>query len=197
MVVTNTFAQQHYIRTDILGYFTPYFNGLYAEKYREFTPVKYSLGYEYLLDSSNQSMGVQINYGSNHIYIIDFGGATETFNNITGFFIQPDYRYYLGKNSNKFKLFGNVGGLIHHGKLNSNKVLLPERSLMNKETKTVNAVGLTFGGGMKYTFSKRFYSELLFNLGFPLYRTPVITDYYPMFFRLELGVGYHFNQKKF
>lgn len=147
-----TKAQQHFIKTDALGY-------LYTSRNSQpngYLP-KISLGYEYCSDTLNQSFGIQLNYGSFPLTIIDSYNNFDTamtLNSTYGFSLQPEFRYYLANKQRKVSLFGNVGCMMYAGKVNKRTVLIKNDYLLNEVTSGAFGVGINVGGGMKYCFSK-------------------------------------------
>lgn len=195
LFISNSKAQQHFIKTDPFGYFYSLTEPFYGISFQP----KFSLGYERYSDSLNQSIALQASYGS----IPAIAGETYsnldtsmTLSNTFGFSLQPEYRYYLGNKQRKVRLFGNVGGMLFAGKVNQTIVLIRNDKHVGQTKSNSFALGVNMGGGVKYCFTKHLYSELLVDFGFPIYRTTNLIGLEYMFYRLELGVGYYFTKKK-
>jgi hypothetical protein len=189
-----TSAQQHFIKTDVLGYLYP----LSEFNVPHFKP-KISLSYERLSDSTNQSLGIQLNYGSipvavsDNFYIFD---TSIVMNSTYGLSLHPEYRNYLGTNKRKVRLFGNIGAMLYAGKAIQGTFLLKNDELLHEESSYVSALGINLGGGVKYCFTRHLYTELLVDYGFPIYRSHDIVGLEDMFYRFELGIGYYFKSHK-
>ncbi len=196
LFISNSNAQQHFIKTDLIGYAMPTLIGSVKSCFQEYTPIKFSLAYENKKDTINQSFIFALSYGSTLGILMNLEDSVNHLTNVTGLGIYPEYRYYLEKKQQKLKLFGSVGGMLTIGKLNSYSFSGKDYALQQQDKKNIIGLGLNFGGGAKYCFAKHLYTELLINYGFPIYRSNNLLGLENMFYRFELGIGYYFTTKK-
>lgn len=195
-------AQQYFVRTDLVGLSQ---HILIEEDIKPAFGPKYSLGLERMFDSSSFSIGMQLNYGTLPYWESSydlFTGEIIDAKTSTGFFFQPEFRYYWRKDKPKYLrgIFLGAYLMYFNGENNYYSTILHQSGsakLAMKESKKFQMLSLGVCVGYKIVVFKKCFIEPMLGLGQGRLFPKISTDNSTQFtsgnsFRLELGAGYCF-----
>ncbi len=195
-------AQQYFVRTDLVGLSQ---HILIEDDIKPAFGPKYSLGLERMFDSSSFSIGMQLNYGTLPYWESSydlFTGEMIDAKTSTGFFCQPELRYYWRKDKPKYLrgIFLGAYLMYFNGENNYYSTILHQSGsakLAMKESKKFQMLSLGVCVGYKIVVFKKCFIEPMLGLGQGRLFPKISTDNSTQFtsgnsFRLELGAGYCF-----
>lgn len=189
-------------------------NPLYFQKeIRPEIPPTLSLGFERGFDSSNFSVGCQINYGNTfmnistitpgyqYYYVIAYEGVS-LFIDTRKYFYFSKHKSSLNPNHEGFfiGLYSGIQNLNENQYMNYNPDNLTLTDFYINENAKIWILGLGVNVGLKKAINKRFYYEVMSGFGYgfvskarvPLLEDSDLSSRALNLIRLELSIGYKF-----
>jgi hypothetical protein len=208
--INSLFAQNNFVKLNLGGLLNPLY---FQKEIRPEIPPTISFGFEKGFDSSNFSIGGQINYGNTfmnistitpgyqYYYVIAYDGIS--------FFTDLRKYFHFSKNKTSFNsnhegffigLYSGIQNLNENQYLNYNPDDLTLTDFYINENAKIWILGLGAEVGLKKAINKRFYYEVMGGFGYGFVsksRVSMLEDSDLKsralnLIRLELSVGYKF-----